>query len=189
MSENAMIQSKAKALLSGFMLPAMIGTLIYVLLCGVAGWTYVLGLVVAGPLGVGYILFLTKIIDEHKVDYNALFAGFNNFVNTLVAGLLITLAVGIGCVLLIVPGIIVALGFGLTYCIMAEDSRISGVDAMQMSWNMMKGHKWELFCLYCRYLGMILLCILTCGILSLYVSPRIQVAVINFYRKLKYGQY
>lgn len=189
MSENAMIQSKAKALLSGFMLPAIVGTLIYVLIQAAAGSLYGLSLLIVGPMSVGYVLFLMKIIDQRIADYNMLFAAFSNFANTLVAGLLITILTGLGLCLLIVPGIIASLGFGLTYCIMAEDDKIGGVDAMQLSWNMMKGHKWELFCLYCRYLGMLILCILTFGILALYVEPRIQVAVINFYRKLKYGQY
>ncbi len=142
MSENAMIQSKAKALLTGLMVPAMVGTLIYVLIEAAAGAAYFLSLLVTGPMSVGYVLFLMKLIDQKTTDYNALFAGFNNFANTLVAGLLITIAVGLGTVLLIVPGIILALGFGLTYCIMAEDSKISGVDAMPFSWNMMKRHKW-----------------------------------------------
>lgn len=189
MSENAMIQSKAKALLSGFMIPAMVGTLIYLVLEGISGITYGLSLVVSGPLAVGYVMFMMKIIDQKISDYNVLFAGFNNFVNTLVAGLLTTLAISLGLILLIVPGIIIALGFGMTYCIMAEDSNISGVDAMQQSWNMMKGHKWELFCLYFRYIGWLLLGAITFGIVLIYIYPRIQVAVINFYRNLKYGEY
>lgn len=189
MSENAMIQSKAKVLLSGFMIPAMVGTLIFLVLEGISGLTYGLSLIVTGPLCVGYVIFLMKIIDQKVTDYNALFAGFNNFVNTLVAGLLTTLAISLGLVLLIVPGIIISLGLGLVYCIMAEDSTISGVDAMQQSWNMMKGHKWELFCLYLRYIGWFILGALTFGIVMIYIYPRVIVAVINFYRNLKYGQY
>lgn len=189
MSENAMIQSKAKAMLTGLWTPAVVGTLIFMLINCAAGFTYVGSLIVAGPMTVGYILFMMAVVDRKETDYNTLFKGFNNFGNTLVAGLLVTLLQVAGYCLLIVPGIIVSLGLGMTFFIMAEDPTVSGVDAMQMSWNMMKGHKWELFCLYCRFIGWLILCILTLGVLTLWIEPYMLTAQLNFYRRLKYGTY
>lgn len=189
MSENGKIQSAARSMIRGFAIQTMLATLIVVLISGAASSLYALSLLITGPLSVGYVLYCMRIMDQKTSDFNLLFAGFNNFVNTLVAGLLYSLIVLVGCVLLIVPGIIAGCGLSMTYMIMAEDDRISGIDALQMSWNMMKGHKWEYFCLNCRFIGWILLSILTLGILTLWVQPWMQMSFINFYRKLKYGQY
>lgn len=189
MSENGMIQSAARGMIRGFASPAMLATLIVTLISSAASSLYGVSLLIAGPLNVGYVLYCMKIMDQKTSDFNILFAGFNNFVNTLVGGLLYSLIVLVGVVLLIVPGIIAACGLSMTFIIMAEDDKISGIDALQMSWNMMKGHKWEYFCLICRFIGWILLSILTLGILTLWVQPWMQMSYINFYRKLKYGQY
>lgn len=192
MSENAMIQQAARGSITGFGLHAMLGTLIYALITGAAGSLYGLSLLIGGPISVGYVLFCMKIMDDRTADYNSLFAPFctlNTFVQTMLAGLIYSVIVALGCLLLVVPGIIAALGLSMTFIIMAEDDKIEGIDAIQMSWDMMKGHKWELFCLWCRFIGWALLSILTFGILALWVEPWTQMSTINFYRKLKYNQY
>lgn len=192
MSENAMIKKAARGSITGFGLYAMLGTLIFTLISGAAASLYGLSILIAGPLGVGYVLFCMKIMDDRNADFNTLFAPFtsmNTFVQTMLAGLVYTVIICIGMVLLIVPGIIAALGLSMTFIIMAENDKVEGIEALQMSWDMMKGHKWELFCLICRFIGWLLLCILTFGILALWVEPWMQMSYINFYRKLKYGQY
>ena len=92
-------------------------------------------------------------------------------------------------ILLIVPGIIVACGLSMTFFIMVDDPNISGMDALQQSWNMMKGQKWNYFCLQFRFIGWILLSILTCGIGFIFLEPYMVAASQNFYRKLRYGTF
>ena len=156
---------------------------------GIAGSTSLLELIVYGPLTFGYILYLACNIDTGVNNLNLLFKGFERFGDTLVAGLLYSLAVGVGLCLLIVPGIIVACGLGMTFFIMADDQNISGLDALQQSWNMMKGQKWNFFCLQFRFIGWILLAILTCGIGMILLEPYMVATNQNFYRKLRYGTY
>lgn len=189
MNENIMMMRRAKAQLANKWMYAAIGSLIYMLIMSVASFTSLLELIVYGPLTFGYYLFLACLIDTGNNNLNLLFRGFERFVDTLIAGLLISLAVGIGLVLLIVPGIIAACGFALTFFIMIDDPNISGLDAMQQSWNMMRGQKWNIFCLWIRFFGWILLAVLTCGIGYLFLQPYIIAATQNFYRKLRYGTY
>lgn len=184
-----MIQSAARRQISGFALPAMLATLIYSLIVGISGYLIVAQLLIIGPMMVGYVLFCMKIMDQRVGDYNMLFAGFKNFAQTMVAGLLYMLILVVGTILLIVPGIIAACGLSMTFVIMAENYNVSGVDALKMSWNMMMGHKWEYFCLCFRFIGWLLLNILTLGILGLWIQPWMQMSTINFYRDLKYGRY
>lgn len=186
-TDYTLMMRKAKIALSNNWMPAVVGTLIVYLLLALAGSTYIGALLLYGPLVFGYIIFMQCLIDTKRTDYNLLFVGFNRFVELMIAGALFSLAVSIGVALLIVPGIILQLGFGMTFFIMAEDKNITGIDALQQSWTMMRGHKWELFCLNIRFIGWALLCILTCGIGYLWLAPYMLGANLNFYRRLKYG--
>lgn len=189
MNENVMLMRRAKAQLEGKWVNVAIGSLIYLVLMAIAGSTYLVELVVYGPLTFGYYLYLACNVDTGVNNLNLLFKGFERFADTLVAGLLFTLAVGIGLCLLIVPGIIVACGLSMTFFIMVDDPNISGLDALQKSWNMMKGQKWNLFCLWFRFIGWAILSVLTCGIGFIFLYPYITTATLNFYRKLRYGTY
>ncbi|MCH5230921.1 MAG: DUF975 family protein [Muribaculaceae bacterium] len=189
MNENVMMMRRAKEQLANKWINVAIGTLIYVAINAVASYTYVLAMLLYGPLTFGYYLYLACNVDTGVNNLNLLFKGFERFTDTLVAGLLYFLAVSIGTFFLIVPGIIAALGFSMTFFIMVDDPNISGIDALQKSWNMMNGQKWNLFCLWIRFFGWALLCILTCGIGSLFLNPYIVVTTQNFYRKLRYGTF
>ena len=63
----------------------------------------------------------------------------------------------IGLVLLIVPGIIVALGLSMTYYIIADDPEISFQSALEQSWKLTDGNKMELLELNLRFIPWYLL--------------------------------
>lgn len=189
MNENVLLMRRAKAQLQNKWVNIAIGSLIYLLLICLAGYTYIGELILYGPLTLGYVIYIACNIDTGRNDFNLLFKGFERFVDTLVAGLLYSVAVSVGMVLLIVPGIILACGFSMTFFLMLDDRNLSGIDALQKSWNMMKGYKWEYFCLQFRFIGWILLSILTCGIGYIFLYPYMTTANLNFYRKLRYGTY
>ncbi|MCH5225630.1 MAG: DUF975 family protein [Muribaculaceae bacterium] len=189
MNENLMIMRRAKQQLANKWINVAIGTLIYLALLSLSSYTYLIGMIIYGPLTFGYYLYLACNIDTGVNNLNLLFKGFERFAETLVAGLLYFLAVSIGCALLIVPGIIAACGLSMTFFIMVDDPNISGMDALQKSWNMMRGQKWNFFCLNLRFIGWILLSTLTCGIGYIFLTPYMVAAAQNFYRKLRYGTY
>lgn len=185
MTDNVSLMRKAKSQLAGKWTHAVLASLIYFVIMGVASCTYFGELVLTGPLTFGYVLYMGCLADRGVNDLNLLFSGFNRFLETLVAGLLYSVAVGVGCALLIVPGIILACGFGMTFYILADDPNISGVDAMKQSWEMMNGHKMDFFMLGLRFIGWFFLCILTLGIGFLWLYPYITLAGLNFYRSLR----
>lgn len=187
--DNVLFMRKAKEQLANNWTNGLLGTLIYIVIMAAASSTYVGEYILSGPLTFGYVLFIACLVDTKVVNLNLLFKGFDRFVETLVAGLLVSLAVSVGTVLLIVPGIILGCGFGMTFFIMADDANISGLDAMKLSWNMMNGHKMDFFCLQLRFIGWILLCLLTCGIGFLWLTPYMTASALNFYRQLRYGTF
>ena len=54
-----------------------------------------------------------------------------------------------------------------------------------MSRELMRGNRWRLFCLYCRFLGWFLLSLLTLGIGFLWYTPYQRISVVQFYAALK----
>ena len=173
MIDNISLMHRAKAQLADNWMNAAIGTLIYLVIMGAASCTYIGELVLFGSLSFGYFLFIGCLVDTKAMNLNLLFKGFDRFVETLIAGLLYSVAVSIGTALLIVPGIIIGLGFSMTFFIMADDPNISGIDALKMSWNLMNG--W------------MILAIITCGIGYLWLAPYMTATTLNFYRQLRYG--
>ena len=100
----------------------------------------------------GDLLYLHAIRNE-KLEISVLFDGFKkNYLNIILANLLVFAIVGLGFVFLIVPGIILAcrLAF-VSYLVMDKD--MEPVAAVEKSWEMTKGHGWQIF-------GMALLAIL-----------------------------
>jgi len=90
--------------------------------------------------------------------------------------------------LLIIPGIIAALSYSMTFYILADDNSIGAMDAINKSKKMMYGYKWKYFCLGLRFLGWAILCILRLGIGFLWLSPYVHVSVTKFYEDIKENQ-
>jgi uncharacterized membrane protein len=81
--------------------------------------------------------------------------------------------------------IIAALSYGLAFFLMADNPKIGIMEALKKSKKMMYGHKWKYFCLGLRFLGWILLSILTLGIGLLWVAPYMYVSYAKFYEDVK----
>ncbi|MDE6299453.1 MAG: hypothetical protein K2M10_07400, partial [Muribaculaceae bacterium] len=110
MNDHVMMMRQAKQMLANNWLNAAIGALIYTIISAAASFTYIGSLILYGPLTFGFILFIACLADTKVTNFELLFRGFNRFVETLVAGLLYSLIVGVGFELLIVPGVIAASG-------------------------------------------------------------------------------
>ena len=140
------------------------------------------------PLGWGFSVYFLNLIRNEDISYGRLFDGYKDFVRIFVAEVLIVLAVFIGCILLIVPGIIAGLMFSQTEFILKEDKEIGAIDAMKKSMKMMEGHKGELFWLTLSFIGWFLLCIMTFGIGFLFLGPYFGTTMAHYYEDLKKEQ-
>jgi uncharacterized membrane protein len=83
--------------------------------------------------------------------------------------------------LLVIPGIIAALSYSMTFYIIADDPSIKPQDALKKSKAMMNGYKEKLFYLYLRFILLAMLCILTLGIGFLWLIPYIHITMAKFY--------
>ena len=133
--------------------------------------TSVVELVLGAFFGVGMLRIFISAIRGQSPSFGTLFSGGDRFLPMLGTQLLYGLAIGLGFLALIIPGIILALGLAMApyLCV---DQNMSPVDALKASWDMMKGNKVNLF-------GFGLLAGLMClvSILALFVGLFVAVAV------------
>lgn len=178
---------KARALerLNGNWSSAVFIFILMVLISGISGVGFPVALIVTGPLYLGFSIFFLKLIRGTPVKIELLFEGFRNFGTAFGTYLIVTLFVILWSLLLIVPGIIAAISYSMTFYIIADDPSIGVFDAVKKSKSMTYGHKKRLFNLYLSFLGWILLGILTLGIGFLWIVPYIKTSEAFFYEDLK----
>lgn len=190
MQANKEIQAQARAVLKANLGLAIGGLIIYMVIMLVLGAIPAIGwlgyVVLGGPLTVGISLFYLKMNRGQKVDIPIIFEGIkNNLVNNMVAYILMMVFIILWSLLLIVPGIIAAFRYAMTFYILAENPQMSGYDALQKSKAMMMGRKGKLFCLYFRFFFWILLGCITFGLAFIYVGPYMYLAATRFYEDIK----
>ncbi len=113
------------------------------------------------------------------------FFGGGRFVGRfMIGGLLMGFAVGIGYLLCIVPGVMLALGLSL-WTMNIVDRNLGAVDALKGSWEMTKGHKGSIFVLLLLQFLVILAGELACGLGVLVVAPILPISNAYVYLKIK----
>ena len=140
---------------------------------------------ITGPLALGLAIYFLNFLKDDESNLNQLFEGFKNYGGVLVTYLLYSIYILLWTLLFIIPGIIAQMKYSQVWFIMAEDSEISGNDALMKSKKMMDGFKMQYFLLALSFFGWILLAMLTCGIGLLWVIPYMQTSYAKFYEALK----
>ena len=189
---NSTLTQMARESLEGKWGLAVLGTFVYFivlmgvqLLAEIDPLLMIVTLIISGPIALGFITFSLNISRDNDPKVENIFEGFQNFKSAVGAYLLMLLFIFLWMLLLIIPGIIAALSYSMTFYILADDPSISPMDAIDKSKAMMKGNKWKYFLLNLRFLGWALLCLLTFGIGFLWLMPYIQVSIAKFYDDIK----
>ena len=114
-----------------------------------------------------------------------LFDGYKDFQRIVFTSLLMYLYTFLWMLLLIVPGIIKGISYSQTLYVLKDNPELTTNAAIERSMAMMEGYKMKYFILQLSFIGWILLVILTCGILSLWITPYMSAANANFYEYVK----
>lgn len=188
-TENSVLMAQARESLQGKWGLAIGTGVLYVLILLpiqlIPFLGFIASILISGPLAVGLTIFALSISRKKDASVSLLFEGFKKYGTSVVAYLLMIVFVVLWMLLLIVPGIIAAISYGLTYYIIAENDSIGPLAAITKSKEMMQGNKWKFFCLGCRFLGWALLCILTLGIGLLWLLPYMMISFAKFYDDVK----
>ena len=150
----------------------------------IASLVSIAGLIISGAVTYGYTFVIRKNFNTQTVEVNDLFVGFKDFLRAFVLSLLQALYVFLWSLLFVIPGIIKGFAYAMSYYVAIDNPNLKANECITKSKELMKGHKWELFCLMFSYIGWLILCVLTLGILSFWVTPKMHTAVYVLYKKI-----
>ncbi len=74
--------------------------------------------------------------------------------------------------------------YQLAYIVSADNPEYTSKEAVEKSETLMKGNRWNLFCLQFSFIGWAFLSVFTLGIGFLWLIPYTQVAMISFYKNI-----
>ncbi|MBQ9113187.1 MAG: DUF975 family protein [Clostridia bacterium] len=142
-------------------------------------------LVLTGPFSLSLAMIALAVLKGQEFSLANLFDGFRSFAKAFSLYIINEIFIFLWSLLFIIPGIIKAFSYSMSFYILAENPQMSPSEARKESMRMMDGHKWRLFCLEFSFFGWIMLSVITCGILFLWVAPYMQTSMAAFYQNLK----
>ena len=140
---------------------------------------------IAGPLTLGLAKFFLNLRRDQNPLVSNLLDGFKSYYLAWGLQIRIWIITALWTMLFIIPGIIAALRYDLSFYILQDHPEMKPREAMELSKQIMTGRKGKLFKLYLSFIGWGLLCICTLGIGLLWLVPYAQAAVASFYEDLK----
>lgn len=221
MIKNQEYKNAALAALKGHWTPAVIATVVYILIALVVsgpsfftepntqavldtgeplamfkgvwpiiGGASLLSLFVLIPIEIGfyYSFVLLYRKGDDKLTENMFREGFRpRYGRNILAMILMGIVVFIGFLLFVVPGIILALCYGLLPYVLKDNPELSAIQALKKTRVMMRGHKFDYFWLALSFIGWIILGILTLGIGFIWLIPYMYTTMAVFYEDVKNG--
>jgi len=141
--------------------------------------------IVAGPIRGGYELAMLRISrGDETVVFGDLFKGFSKFLPLLITFFLVTMIIGFGFILCIVPGIIAMISLWPAYLLVMEDD-LSPTDAIKGAWELTNGYKLNLFVLGLANFGVLILGGCACCVGVFVALPVTQLAWIGAYHEMR----
>ena len=142
--------------------------------------------VFASIFEVGYAYYCLGFVRGQRMEVKDVWEFIKKvWVVALLASILMGLNVALGLILLIIPGIIAALGLSLYAFVIADNPELTTTDALRKTWEITKGHKVEIFVFILSFIGWEILGCLTLGILYIWLAPYMTIASTLVYESLK----
>ncbi len=138
-------------------------------------------IVIGGAFALGLATFFLSVTRTQKAKFGMLFDGFSHFVTALCAYLLMVIFIVLWMLLLIIPGIIAAFSYAMTFYIIHDNPATGALAAIKRSKQIMNGNKWKYLCLSFRFFGWGVLATLTLGIGFLWLIPYMATSNAAFY--------
>ena len=146
---------------------------------------FIIAFLVSAPIELTFVKFELGMTKNEKVKVAGLVEGYKRTGACIALALLTQIFVMLWSLLLIIPGVIKSLSYSMAFFVLAENPEMSGMEALNESKTIMKGHKWELFVLSLSFILWILLGVVTFGLAFIYVLPYMRVTMANFYNSIK----
>ena len=123
---------------------------------------------------------------ERETSLVKMFSSFNkNYINVVKVMFMQGLFIFLWSLLFIIPGIIKSYEYRMVPYILSENPDLSWRRALEISREMTRNEKWNIFVLDLSFLGWILLGLLACCIGILFVQPYVDATNAELYQKMR----
>lgn len=140
--------------------------------------------ILGGVIQLGYAKYLLKQYNHQDAAISDLFSEFERFGQGFAQMFLRRLYTFLWGLLFFIPGIVKSLSYAMTPFIMADHPNLTAREAIQVSRDMMDGHKWELFVLHLSFIGWSIAAAFTMNLGNLVLNPYRNAAEAAFYREI-----
>ena len=200
MLSNQDLKARGKETLKGYWLMVIAATALTYLLTASSGsnaaynsqteeninlMLSIISFLLSGVLAYGMANIYLGLARKGHAEFTDLFAGFSVYTKTLILYIVRGLFIFLWALLLIIPGIIAAISYAMSYYIMVDNPGMTAMEALAESKAMMNGHKMRFFGLWLSFLGWFILGFLTMGLAFLYVLPYYESTMTQFYLDLR----
>ena len=142
--------------------------------------------IISAPFAVGYAYYCLGFVRGQRMEVKDVYNfAKEHWIISILVSLLAGINILIGMILLIVPGIIAALGLSFYCYVVADNPELSTRELLKKAWDMTVGYKADLFVFFLSFLGWIILTPFTLGILYIWLIPYMTVAEVLVYESLK----
>lgn len=142
--------------------------------------------IVSCAYSVGYSYYCLGFIRGNKMEVKDIIEFCKkHWVISLFVSFVAGLNIIIGSILLIIPGIIAAIGLSFYTYVIADNPELDVTNLLRKSWQITLGFKMDLFIFYLSFIGWALLAPFTLGILFIWLIPYMTIAETLAYETLK----
>ena len=156
------------------------------LVTGLIAATYI-GSLVVPAISVSVCAICINLTNGQKPSFGDMFCRIGTFGKSLWLSILIAFFTILWSMLFYIPGIVKAYSYSMAYYVLAENPELTARQALNISKQITKGHKGELFVLDLSFIGWCLLGVITFGLAFIYVAPYMDATRANFYNSIKNG--
>jgi len=144
-------------------------------------------LALGGAFSFGMSRTMVLIYRGHTPQVETYFDGFKHYLPTLIAFLLVSVIVLVGCVLLIIPGIIAAIGLSQTFYVLQNQPELGAEGALRESWRLTwtSGRMWKVFFMNILIVFVTLGGLLALGVGLFFAIPLVSVMAGGLYEELR----
>ena len=189
MRSNLEILSRSWDALSSKWLLAIGIVLLHTIVNGVVGSIgFGLGtLALGGALSFGMSRTMVLIYRGHTPQVETYFDGFKHYLPTLISFLLVSVIVLVGIVLLIIPGVVAAIGLSQTFYVLQDQPELGAEGAIRESWRLTwtNGNMLKVFLMGFVIFFVTLGGLLALGVGLLFAVPLVSVMAGGLYEELR----
>tara|TARA_B100001093_G_C26485262_1_gene866634 strand:- start:50 stop:610 length:561 start_codon:yes stop_codon:yes gene_type:complete len=141
-------------------------------------------LFIVASITTGISAFSLHLYRSNEIDTKELEKFFST-PKPLIVTLIYLVFVVLGCVLFLVPGVILALMFSQIYFILADDPDVGIIEVFERSERLTRNYKWQFLALGLEFSFYMLVGLFTLGVWWVWLIPKYYVAYAVFYEELK----